>query len=198
MSYEIDNIYVQNNLLPFFRVANTIVNFLKVQPYLAEFNDAIYNYRREDNPNIALPALFVYPTAIRTKGFGFFMESIIRVEIVRNMGKNNRGAIYSFSEGILERVILNLCDNQEFLARNLNSYAPYIVQFGDKFGTSSDTAKGISTLSILCKAHVPTYNKWAASYNFVPSGNDGNRMTVVPNGLTVSQEGKDPKDLIGD
>ena len=179
MTVELDSTYVQANNLPFFRVVQVISNFLKVQPFLKEFNESIYTYRREDIPNISLPAICVYPSYITSKSAGFRVSSLIRIEIIRNTGTNNRGATYPFIQNITERLIHSLCYNNEFYVRNLNREAPYIVLFGEKYATQYEEDTGTSILDIVCDVWIPRYLKFLEGVDFNPSG-DESRVTVSP------------------
>lgn len=138
---------------------------------MSYFNGAIETYRRTDNPNVALPAAFIYPAYIETTRAGFYMDGLIKIELVRNKGTNNRGSIYQFNQGTLERLVLTLCYSNEFFVRNLNREAPYIVQFGEGFKTEYENPEGTSTLSIRCRISFQEYKRWISKREFTGSGN---------------------------
>jgi hypothetical protein len=137
---------------------------------MQEFNGSIYTYRRSDIPNISLPAVCVYPDYIRSTAAGFRMSSLIRLQIIRNVNENNRGAIYPFVQNVTERLIQVLCYDNEFYRRNLQQDAPYVVLFGEKYSTQYEEETGTSVLDIVCDVWVPTYLEYINSYNFNPTG----------------------------
>lgn len=173
MVHEVDQIYLDNRYLPFHSVALRVVDFLKVQPFMSEFNGAIYSYPREDNPNLSLPACFIYPDYIKSNGHGFYQDSMLVIEIARNKNTNNRGAWYPFLQGVIERIIQVLCYNNAFFVRNLNRELPYITQFGNKFSSQYKEGK----IGIHVQAWTSEYLRHVRKKEFVPSGRDG--MTTV-------------------
>jgi hypothetical protein len=173
-----DDEYVNSRRLPFFNVVRIIADYLKVQPFMSDFNGSIYTYRRDDVPNISLPAMFIYPTTIKSSAAGYRSETIIRIEVVRNKNTANRGAIYQFNQNIIERLILTLCYSNEFFLRNINRELTYITLFGEKYVSQYDDDSGVCVLDILCTCWIPEYIRWVSKFNFNATG-DQSRYTFT-------------------
>ena len=130
-------------------IAIEVGAYLRSQPYIKKlFDDSVYTYNRKDNPNVGLPAIFVYFDKISPSGtLGMFSTGTLRVEIVRNTSIDNRGDIYNFSMGLCETIYQDLVMNVVF-RRQLISMFPYIGMFGEKSQMDIVDSRNSTVISI--------------------------------------------------
>lgn len=117
----------------YYGIALEVALYLRGRDYIADiFKGAVYTYNRADNPNLELPAIFIYYDRITPNGMiGSYSTGTLRVEIVRNTAIQNRGDIFDFTMGVGELIFNDLVVNKVFRHRLLTKF-PYIGMFGER------------------------------------------------------------------
>lgn len=169
-NYDQERIAATNNHLPLFGTVIATCQYLKVLPFMSPFNGAIYDYPRSDNPNIGLPAIFVYITNGNSTQSGFENHGTINIEVVRNPNTSNRDNIYIFKQSMMERLLLCTVFSDDYKFTYLSRLCPYLKHIGLRYNLNMNFTNISSLLSFSLSYNFGQYKTYRESKGFNPFG----------------------------
>ena len=153
--------------LPFYNAALKVASRIKQLEVAKELNGAVYLYRKEDNPNISLPCVCVYPGYIETSQSGFYWEGVITIDIYRNSSTSNRNQSYTFLSVLSETIVQAIAMSNDFYFRELSRGRDYITQFGTQWDNDFiQDDPSFNRINIMMQIYYPQYLRWASSVGF--------------------------------
>ena len=148
----------------YYGIALEVSKYLRARDYVTDiFKGAVYTYNRTENPNLELPAIFIYYDRISPNGMtGSYSTGTLRVEIVRNTATQNRGDIFDFTAGIGELIFNDLVVNKVFRHKLLTKF-PYIGMFGERSQIDFVEGRNSTVISIAVYTSQVEYQRYLRS-----------------------------------